>query len=144
MLSSGFMDWMKRASFILRLKLYLQLAKTSGLAVLALCPGLSNCRYVCSRCLSMLGHSGINIASGFSNIHLSTRACDFVYHICSHVQRYFFFYVEEFPNSTTFIQNYNFKFFRYICALLTITARIALVIFFNKHNIYFNMIYCKT
>ena len=32
---------------------------------------LSNCRYVCSRCLSMLGHSGINIASGFSNIHLS-------------------------------------------------------------------------
>ena len=41
---------------------------------------LSNCRYVCSRCLSMLGHYGINIASGFSNIHLSTRACDFVYH----------------------------------------------------------------
>ena len=39
--------------------------------------------YVCSRCLSMLGHSGINIVSGFSNIHLSTRACDFVYHICS-------------------------------------------------------------
>ena len=71
---------------------------------------LSNCRYVCSRCLSMLGHSGINIASGFSNIHLSTRACDFVYHICSHVQRYFIFYVEELPNSTTFIQNYNFKF----------------------------------
>ena len=71
---------------------------------------LSNCRYVCSRCLSMLGHSGINIASGFSNIHLSTRACDFVYHICSHVQRYFVFYVEDLPNSTTFIQNYNFKF----------------------------------
>ena len=56
---------------------------------------LSNCRYVCSRCLSMLGHFGINIASGFSNIHLSTRACDFVYHICSHVQRYFVFYVER-------------------------------------------------
>ena len=104
MLSSGFMDWMKRASFSLRLKLYLELAKSSGLAV------LSNCRYVCSRCLSMLGHSGINIASSFSNIHLSTRACDFVYHICSHVQRYFIFHVEELPNSTTFIQNYNFKF----------------------------------
>ena len=71
---------------------------------------LSNYCYVCSRCLSMLGHSSINIASGFSNIHLSTRACDFVYHICSHVQRYFVFYVEELPNSTTFIQNYNFKF----------------------------------
>ena len=35
------MDWMKIASFILLLKLYLELAKTSGLAVLALCPGLS-------------------------------------------------------------------------------------------------------
>ena len=106
---------MKSASFILRLKLYLELAKTSGLAVLALCPGLSarccpTAVYVCSRCLSMLGHSGINIASGFSNIHLSTRACDFVYHICSHVQRHFVFYVEELPNSTIFIQNYNFKF----------------------------------
>ena len=72
---------------------------------------LSNCHYVCSRCLCMLSHSGINIASGFSNIHLSTRACDFVYHICSHVKRYFIFYVEELPNSTTFIQNYNFKFY---------------------------------
>ena len=71
---------------------------------------LSNCRYVCSRCLSMLGHSGINIASGFSNIHLSTRACDFVYHTCSHVQRHSVLYVEELPNSTTSIQNYNFKF----------------------------------
>ena len=34
MLSSGFMDWMKRASFILRLELYLEFAKTSGLAVM--------------------------------------------------------------------------------------------------------------
>ena len=41
MLSSGFMDWMKRASFILCIKLYLELAKTSGLVVLALCPGFS-------------------------------------------------------------------------------------------------------
>ena len=68
---------------------------------------------VCSRCLGMLSHYGINIASGFSNIHLSTRACDFVYNICSHVQRYFIFYVEELPKNTTFIQNYNFIVLRY-------------------------------
>ena len=47
---------------------------------------LSNYRYVCSRCLSMLGHSGINIASGFSNIHLATRS----------------------SHNTTYIEIYNF------------------------------------
>ena len=110
---------MKRASFILHLKLYLELAKTSGLAELTVgtvsyvvSKMLSNCHYVCSRCLGILGHSGINIASSFSNIHLSRRACDFVYisHLLS-CPMVFIFYVEELPSSTTFIQNYNFKFY---------------------------------